>query len=229
LATSARTAEDYAEVYARVLSQLRQPAIIHWLGDMFDPQLAGYWGSHDLDIASATCLRVIAANADRIDGIKVSLLDKQREIALRRQLPSGVRMYTGDDFNFPELILGDEAGASDALLGIFDAIAPAAAAAFGALDRGDHAGYARILEPTVALSRHIFCAPTRFYKTGIVLLAYLNGHQRHFRMVGGQESARSIVHVSQLFRLADQAGLLRDADMAVKRMQPILAQAGIEE
>ena len=129
----------------------------------------------------------------KIDGIKVSLLDKDREIALRRRLPPGVRMYTGDDFNYPELILGDEQGASDALLGIFDAIAPAAAAALAALDRGDRDEYCAILAPTVPLARHIFRAPTRFYKTGVVFLAFLNGHQSHFQMVGGQESARSIV------------------------------------
>jgi hypothetical protein len=229
MAASARSGDDYAEVYARVLSQLRVPAIVHWLGEMFDPQLAGYWGAADLDTASATCLQVIAANASQVDGIKVSLLDQQREIGLRGRLPSGVRMYTGDDFNFPELILGgDTSGYSDALLGIFDPIAPAAAAALAALDAGDNAEYAHILEPTLALSRQIFRAPTRFYKTGIVFLAYLNGHQRHFRMVGGQESARSIVHLSEVFRLADRAGLLRDAELAATRMQSILTLAGID-
>jgi hypothetical protein len=227
LAASAASADDYALVYARVLAQVRRPVIIHWLGDMFDPALAGYWGSTDLDLASETCLAVIAANASHVDGMKVSLLDKDREIALRRRLPSGVRMYTGDDFNFPELILGDERGASDALLGIFDPIAPAASAALAALDTGDEARYAEIFGPSVALSRHIFGAPTRFYKTGVVFLAFLNGHQSHFRMLGGQESARSIVHLSQVFRLADQAGLLRDPDLAMSRMQLVLALAGV--
>ena len=227
LAASARGPEDYAHVYARVLGQLREPAIIHWLGDMFDPALAGYWGSTDLDSATRTCLDVLAANASHVDGIKVSLLDKQREIALRRQLPAGVHMYTGDDFNYPELILGDELGASDALLGIFDAIAPAAAAALSALDAGDHAAYTRIFEPTVALSRQIFRAPTRFYKTGVVLLAYLNGHQSHFRMIGGQESARSIVDLCQVFRLADRARLLRDPELAARRMRLVLGLAGV--
>jgi hypothetical protein len=227
LAASAVSADDYAHVYSRVLSQIRRPVIIHWLGEMFDPALAGYWGSTDLDAATETCLAILAANAARIDGIKVSLLDKDREIALRRRLPRGVRMYTGDDFNYPELLRGDEQGASDALLGIFDAIAPAAAAALAALDRGDLPEYERILAPTVALSRHIFRAPTRFYKTGIVFLAYLNGHQTHFHMVGGQESARSIVHLADLFRLADQAGLLRDPELAVARMRLVLAVAGL--
>jgi hypothetical protein len=227
LAASAASADDYAQVYERVLSQIKEPVIIHWLGDMFDPALAGYWGSADLDAATESCLAVLAANAARIDGVKVSLLDKDREIALRRRLPRGVRMYTGDDFNYPQLILGDQQGASDALLGIFDAIAPAAAAALAALDRGDGAEYERIFAPTVGLSRHIFGAPTRFYKTGVVFLAYLNGHQAHFHMVGGQESARSIVHLADVFRLADKARLLTDPDLAVARMKLVLAVAGL--
>jgi hypothetical protein len=227
LAASAQSPDDYASVYRRVLGQVSTPVIIHWLGDMFDPLLAGYWGSTDLDAASKACLEVIGANASRVDGIKVSLLDEQREIDLRRRLPPGVRMYTGDDFNFPELILGDAQGASDALLGIFDAIAPAAAAALGALDTGDRARYCEILEPTVALSRLIFHAPTRFYKTGVVFLAYLNGFQTHFHMVGGQQSARSIVHLSEIFRLADRSRMLRDPDMAVSRLKLTLALAGV--
>jgi len=227
LAASARSADDYARVYARVLAQVEAPVIIHWLGDMFDPALAGYWGSADLDTASETCLGIVAANAGRVAGIKVSLLDKDREIALRRRLPTGVRMYTGDDFNYPELILGDAQGASDALLGIFDAIAPAAAAALAALDVGDREEYLAIMAPTLPLARHIFRAPTRFYKTGVVFLAYLNGHQSHFHMVGGQHSARSVPHLADIFRLADQAGLLRDPELATARMQLVLALAGV--
>ncbi|HEY1294970.1 MAG TPA: dihydrodipicolinate synthase family protein [Chloroflexota bacterium] len=227
LAASAKSADDYARVYARVLGQLRRPAIIHWLGDMFDPALAGYWGSADLDAATGTCLDVLVSNASHIDGIKVSLLDKLREIDLRRKLPAGVRMYTGDDFNYPELIYGDERGASDALLGIFDAIAPAAAAALAALDLGHRDRYLQILEPTVALSRQIFRAPTRFYKTGVVLLAYLNGHQHHFRMIGGQESARSVLDLCVVFRLADRARLFRDPEVAAHRMKLVLALAGV--
>lgn len=227
LAALARGADDYREVYGAVLSGLERPAILHWLGDVFDPALHGYWGSPDLDEAAEVLLDIIAAHADRVDGVKVSLLDADREVALRRRLPDGVRLYSGDDFNYPTLIAGDEHGHSDALLGIFDAIAPAAAAALHALDGGDRAAYDRIFEPTVPLSRRLFEAPTFNYKTGIVLLAFLNGHQEHFRMVGGLESARSIVHLADLFVLADRAGLLRDPALAVARMRHVLALAGI--
>lgn len=229
LAACARSPDDYARIYGRLLSQVREPVILHWLGDMFDPALAGYWGSHDLDAAMETALAIIHEHAAKIDGIKISLLDAQREIQMRRRLPPGVRMYSGDDFNYPELILGDDQGYSDALLGIFDAIAPAASAALQALDADDPERFRAILEPTVPLSRHIFQPPTCFYKTGVVFLAYLNGHQRHFRMVGGQESARSILHLARLFILADQAGVLCDPDRAVARMRLVLALAGIEE
>lgn len=228
LATCAKGPDDYAHVYGRILAQVRQPVIIHWLGEMFDPALAGYWGSRDLDAATDVCLDVLRANAAKIDGIKVSLLDHTREIAMRRRLPEGVRMYTGDDFNYPELIRGDEMGYSDALLGIFDAIAPAASAAFGALDSGDTERYDAILAPTVPLSRHIFKKPTYYYKTGIVFLAYLAGYQKHFRMVGGQESARSLTHLAELFVMADAAGLLPDPDRAAARMRHVLALGGIE-
>ena len=226
LAAVARGPDDYARVYDRILSQVAQPVIIHWLGDMFDPALAGYWGARDLDAATETCLQIIADHADKVDGIKISLLDKDREIAMRRRLPPNVKMYTGDDFNYPELIQGDEHGYSHALLGILDAIAPVASAAFQALDAGDLARYNALLAPTLPLSRHIFQAPTFYYKTGVVFLAYLNGHQQHFRMVGGQESARSIVHLAELFMLADRAGVLRDPDQAAARFRPLLALAG---
>lgn len=229
LAACARGPEDYACVYDRILTQVRQPVILHWLGPMFDPALAGYWGSHDLDTATDYCLQIIGTHAERIDGIKISLLDKAREIAIRRRLPAGVKLYTGDDFNYAELIRGDAHGYSHALLGIFDAIAPAAAAALQALDAGDLERYEAILAPTVPLSRHIFQPPTYFYKTGVVFLAYLNGHQPHFRMLGGLESARSVVHLAQLFVLADRAGLLADPELAVRRMRHVLALAGIEE
>jgi hypothetical protein len=227
LAKAARGPDDYLRVYDRILSQVRQPVIIHWLGEMFDPALAGYWGSHDHATAMETALAVIAANPKKVDGVKISLLSKEKEIAMRRRLPAGVRMYTGDDFNYAELIAGDERGYSDALLGIFDAIAPAASAALGRLSDGDEPGFHAILAPTVPLSRHIFKAPTRFYKTGVVFLAYLNGLQDHFSMVGGQQSARSIVHLAELFRLADAARVLRDPELAASRMRQVLAVAGI--
>jgi hypothetical protein len=229
LAEIARGADDYVHVYNRVLRQVREPIIIHWLGEMFDPALAGYWGASDHYAAMDTCLSIIDAHKDKVDGIKISLLSKEKEIHMRRRLPPGVRMYTGDDFNYAELIAGDEEGHSDALLGIFDAIAPAAAAALNALDRGSTNEFFDILEPTVPLSRHIFRSPTRFYKTGVVFLAYLNGHQDHFTMVGGQESARSTLHLAQIFRLADKAGLLRDPDMAARRMRMVLATRGVEQ
>ena len=227
LARCAEHADDYAWVYERILSQVQRPVILHWLGDMFDPALAGYWGSRNLDEAASACLAVIRRNASKIDGIKMSLLDADREIQMRRELPPGVKMYTGDDFNYDRLILGDDQHHSHALLGIFDAIAPVAAAALEALDRGDVAAYRQWMAPTVPLSRHIFEAPTYSYKTGIVFLAYLNGHQKHFRMIAGQESARSVVHLSQLFRLAGEAGLLADPEMAVSRMKSVLALAGV--
>ena len=225
---------DYERVYDRILAQSKQPVILHWLGEMFDPALAGYWGSSDVDAAMATALGVIAANPGKVDGVKLSLLDKNKEIAMRRRLPEGVRMYTGDDFDYAELIAGDGVGAaqnqrhSDALLGIFDAIVPAASAALSALARSDQARFHAILGPTVPLSRHIFQTPTRFYKTGIVFLAWLNGHQRHFTMVGGQQSARSLLHLATLFRLADAAGLIEQPELAVTRMKALLALHGVE-
>lgn len=227
LAACARGPEDYARVYGRILAQVRHPVILHWLGDMFDPALAGYWGYRDPESAMDVCLEVIRANAAKVDGIKISLLDAGKEIEMRRRLPEGVRMYTGDDFNYPELIRGDAHGYSHALLGIFDAIAPAASAALQALDASDLDRYEAILAPTLPLSRHIFQRPTYYYKTGVVFMAYLNGHQSHFRMIGGAESARSIVHLSELFVLADQARLWRDPDLAATRMQQVLLLAGV--
>ncbi len=241
LARVAKSPADYERVYDRILRQARQPVILHWLGDMFDPALAGYWGSSDLNAATDTALGIIQAHADKVDGVKVSLLDKDKEIAMRRRLPAtggadgnGVRMYTGDDFNYAELIAGDGFGSatvhgqSDALLGIFDAIAPAASAALAALAQGDTDRFHAILGPTVALSRHIFAAPTRFYKTGVVFMAWLNGHQNHFTMVGGQQSTRSLVHLCELFRLADAANLLEQSELAAHRMRALLAIHGVE-
>lgn len=227
LAATATSPDDYLETYARVLAQAKEKVVIHWLGEMFDPALEGYWGSSDHLQAMDTCLEMIEANADKIDGIKISLLSKEKEILMRRRLPSGVRMYTGDDFNYAELIAGDEKGHSDALLGIFDAIAPAASKALASLKRGADNEFFDILEPTVALSRHIFKTPTRFYKTGVVFLAHLNGLQDHFTMIGGQESTRSTMHFAELFRLADKANVLADPDDATRRMKAFLAVRGI--
>jgi len=223
LARAARSADDYARVYGTILRQVRRPAILHWLGDMFDPQLAAYWGRRDLGEAMEVCLRIIGEHREKIDGIKISLLDPAREVAMRARLPAGVRMYTGDDFNYDRLILGENGAYSDALLGIFDAIAPVAAAALRALDHGDVATYRAALAPTVPLARHIFEPPTHAYKTGIVFLAYLNGHQSHFRMLAGAESARSRHHLTELFRLADAAGVLADRGRAAERMGRVFA------
>jgi len=241
LARVASGPADYEKVYGRILSQAKQPVVLHWLGEMFDPALAGYWGTRDVDAAMNTALGIIEAHASKVDGIKISLLDKDKEIAMRRRLPatggadgSGVRMYTGDDFNYAELIAGDGFGSapvhgkSDALLGIFDAIAPAASAALGELARGNVQEFHAILGPTVPLSRHIFAAPTRFYKTGVVFMAWLNGHQDHFTMVGGQQSTRSMLHFAELFRLADAANLLEQPELATRRMKTLAALHGIE-
>jgi uncharacterized protein DUF993 len=228
LAKLARHPDDYAKVYDHVLSQVAEPVIIHWLGDMFDPALAGYWGAAELDQAMKTAVGVINANAAKVDGVKISLLDKSREIDMRRKLAGGVKMYTGDDFNYAELIAGDAQGYSHALLGIFDAIAPAASYALSRLAASDTQGFHAVLGPTVPLSRHIFKAPTRFYKTGIVFMAYLNGHQDHFTMVGGQESTRSTLHLAELFGLADQAGLLANPELATRRMKTVLASRGFD-
>lgn len=233
LARVAKSPADYERVYDRILSQAKQPVVLHWLGDMFDPALKGYWGSHDIDQGMATALGIIDAYPDKVDGIKISLLDKDKEIAMRRKLPAGVRMYTGDDFNYADLIAGDGFGShplhgqSDALLGIFDAIAPAASAALGELAQGNIEKFHAILGPTVPLSRHIFSAPTQFYKTGVVFMAWLNGHQSHFTMVGGQQSTRSLQHFAELFRLADTANVLEQPELAVRRMKTLLAMHGV--
>ncbi|GES42218.1 hypothetical protein RsS62_14700 [Rhizobium dioscoreae] len=228
LAAVAKSPDDYVRVYDRILGQVKEPVIIHWLGSMFDPALAGYWGSADDMLAMKTATAIINQNAAKVDGVKISLLSAEKEIIMRRRLDPSVKMYTGDDFNYAELIAGDEQGYSHALLGIFDAIAPAASAALAKLAQNDLDAFHAILAPTVPLSRHIFKAPTRFYKTGVVFLAYLNGFQDHFQMLGGQQSARSIQHLSELFRLADTARVLRDPDLAVYRMKAILATIGID-
>ncbi|MER6065579.1 dihydrodipicolinate synthase family protein [Streptomyces sp. NPDC001792] len=227
LAAAASGPEDYLEIYGRLLRQSAEPVILHWLGPMFDPALEGYWGSADLDAATETFLEVVAAHPDKVDGIKVSLLDARREIDLRRRLPRGVRCYTGDDFNYPELIAGDDQGFSHALLGIFDPLGPLAAEAVRVLDTGDTAGFRSLLDPTAELSRHLFQAPTRFYKTGVVLLAWLAGHQSHFTMIGGLQSARSLPHLARAYELADALGLFPDPKLAEERMKNLLSLYGV--
>ncbi len=227
LARVAKSTEDYARAYSEILRQVREPVILHWLGPMFDPALDGYWGGQTIAEAMDNCLNVIRSHASKVDGIKISLLDAELEIGMRNKLPAGVRMYTGDDFNYDRLIAGDANGYSDALLGIFDPIAPAAALALAALDAGDMERYRRILEPTIPLSRHIFSAPTYNYKTGVVFLAFLNGFQKHFHMIRGLEAARSIAHLCELFVLADKASLLRDPELALERMRSVLLLSGV--
>ncbi|MEV8225083.1 dihydrodipicolinate synthase family protein [Streptomyces sp. NPDC079167] len=226
LAAAAQGPEDYLETYAHLLRQATEPVVLHWLGPMFDPALEGYWGSADLDAATDTFLKVIAEHPDKVDGIKISLLDAEREIDVRRRLPGGVRCYTGDDFNYPELIAGDDRGFSHALLGIFDPLGPLAAHAVRALDTGDTEGFRALLDPTVELSRHLFEAPTRFYKTGVVFLAWLAGHQDHFTMVGGMQSARSLPHLAKAYELADRLGLFPDPELAEARMRALLTVHG---
>lgn len=228
LARIARTPDDYLTVYRKLLARADHPVILHWLGDMFDPQLAGYWGKDDLTAARDVALRVIEDNVQHVDGIKISLLDKQREIDMRRLMPATVKMYTGDDFNYPELIRGDDHGYSHALLGIFDAIAPAASLAMGLLAQGKLGEFHALLAPTVPLSHLIFRAPTQYYKTGVVFMAYLNGHQQHMVMVAGHQAMRPLPYFCDIFKLADAAGLLRDPDLAIDRMRGFLAFYGVE-
>jgi hypothetical protein len=227
LARIAEGPDDYATVYGKILDLVDEPAILHWLGPMFDPQLAGYWGDNDVEVATESFLGIVTDHRARIDGVKVSLLDAGHEVRLRAALPDGVRLYTGDDFNYPELIYGDGERHSDALLGILDAIAAPASAALAALDAGDDDRYWALLEPTVPLARHLFAVPTWFYKTGLTFLAWVAGHQPAFTMIGGQETGRSIVHLATALRLADTAGLLPDPDLAAARMRTLLALHGV--
>jgi Protein of unknown function (DUF993) len=222
----AKSPDDYVKVYSRVLREADHPVILHWLGDMFDPALKGYWGHDNFEHTMATALDVINANVSKVDGIKISLLDADKEILMRRKLPASVKMYTGDDFNYPDLIAGDDHGFSHALLGIFDAIAPAASQALTALSNGDVAAYQKLMQPTIPLSRLIFRAPTQFYKTGIVFLAWLNGHQQHFTMINGAQAMRPLPYFVEIFKLADQARLLARPDLAVERMQQLLRVYG---
>ena len=227
LAATATSPDDYHRAYGALLSEATSPVLLHWLGEQFDPALTGYWGHRDVTAAADELAAFCAEHASVVAGVKVSVLDAEVERRFRASLPEGVACYTGDDFHYPELIAGDDDGHSEALLGIFDPIAPVAGAALARLDEGDRAGFTELLEPTVALSREIFREPTRHYKVGVVFLAYLSGHQRHFRMIGGLESARSIVHLSEVLRLADRAGVLPDPELAVARMRPLLEAAGV--
>ncbi|MER8116386.1 dihydrodipicolinate synthase family protein [Streptomyces sp. NPDC094031] len=229
LAATAAGPEDYQEIYGHLLRQCAGPVVLHWLGPMFDPALDGYWGSADLDTATEVFLQVVAAHPDKVDGVKISLLDARREVELRRRLPEGVRCYTGDDFHYPELIAGDERGFSHALLGVFDPLAPLAARAVRHLDTGDVTGFRELLDPTVELSRHLFQPPTRFYKTGVVLLAWLAGHQSHFTMLGGLQSARSLPHLARAYELADEMGLFPDPGLAEDRMKTLLTLYGVQQ
>ncbi|MFF1822186.1 dihydrodipicolinate synthase family protein [Kribbella sp. NPDC058245] len=228
LCAAAAGPDDYRKVYDRLLTQSSRPVILHWLGSMFDPALDGYWGSDSVDAAADTVVQLIEDNVQKVDGIKVSLLDADKEVALRKRLPEGVRLYTGDDFNYPELIQGDGDRYSDALLGIFAAIAPAAAAALKALDDNDLDTYNKVFAPTVPLARQIFSAPTYYYKTGIAFLAWLNGYQPGFTMVGGLQTGRALPHLADTFRLADQAGVLTNPDLAVDRFRQLLKVGGID-
>ncbi|MFI5937616.1 DUF993 family protein [Actinoplanes sp. NPDC051494] len=227
LAATGAGSGQYLDLYGRLLAETSTPVILHWLGPAFDPLLTGYWGSDDPARAADTVLELIAAHPGRVDGIKLSLLDLDFEVALRRRLPAGVRLYTGDDFNYPALIRGDEQGYSDALLGVLAAIAAPAAAALRALDDGELTAYEEILTPTVTLARHLFAAPTWFYKTGIAFLAWLGGHQDHFTMIAGAQSGRSPLHLARLIRLADAAGVLPDADLASRRARAWAITAGV--
>ncbi len=228
LARIARSPDDYIKVYSHILANAQDKVILHWLGDMFDPQLKGYWGSQAFDDTLDTVIGIIEANRDKVEGIKISLLEERYEIALRSRLPEGVLCFTGDDFNYAPLIEGDGNKHSHALLGIFDAVAPQASSALAALAAGDNARFRAIIEPTVPLSRKIFEAPTQYYKAGIVFLAWLNGHQSHFTMPAGMQSARGILHYAEIFRLADQANVLDQPNLAIQRMKQLLAIYGIE-
>jgi hypothetical protein len=228
LARLAQSPGDYRKVYGRILGQAKDKVVLHWLGDMFDPQLKGYWGSENFDAALDAVLSIIAENRDKVEGIKISLLENAKEVALRDRLPDGVLCFTGDDFNYAELIEGDGRKYSHALLGIFDAVAPQASKALASLAAGDVATFRSVIEPTVPLSRKIFEAPTQYYKAGVVFLAWLNGHQDHFTMPAGMQSARGVLHYADVFRLADQANVLDKPELAVARMKSLMTVLGVD-
>ena len=228
LAAVAKSGDDYRLVYGELLRQCKDKVVLHWLGEMFDPALKGYWGTDDIAVAMDTVLDIVRSNARKIEGIKISLLDAQWEVAMRPGLPADVIMFTGDDFNYDTLIAGDGSHHSHALLGIFDPIASVAAAALGRLAAGDAESYKSIIAPTIPLSREIFRAPTRHYKAGVIFIAWLNGHQSHFVAAGGLQSARSVRHYAKVFELADRCGALIDPELALSRMRSFLhVHAGI--
>lgn len=227
MAALATRPEDYTHVYGKVLAELSGPVVLHWLGDVFDPQLTGYWGSAALDQAADALLEIVALCPEKIDGVKISILDAERESALRRRMPEGVRVYTGDDYDYVDLIRGDDHGHSDALLGAFNPLARVAASALRALDQGDFETYDTLLEPTLPLSRKMFATPTQYYKSGVVFLAYINGHQNHFRMLGGLETSRSALHYAALVRLADEGCVLDDPELAAHRINTLMASYGV--
>jgi hypothetical protein len=227
LARIAATPHDYAKVYGRILSQTKDKVVLHWLGDMFDPALRGYWGGQDFETCLQCVLRIIAENQDKVEGVKISLLENTKEIRLRNSLPDGILCFTGDDFNYADMIEGDGSHYSHALLGIFDAVAPQASAALTSLAKGDIANFRSVIEPTVPLSRKIFEAPTQYYKAGVVFLAWLNGHQSHFSLPAGMQSARGINHYADIFRLADQANVLDKPELAASRMKAFVGVFGL--
>jgi hypothetical protein len=229
LARIAKSPDDYRKVYGHILRQTKDKVVLHWLGDMFDPQLQGYWGSDHFEAALDAVLSIIEENRDKVEGIKISLLENTKEIALRDRLPEGVLCFTGDDFNYAELIEGDGRKYSHALLGIFDAVAPQASKALASLAAGDSATFRAVIEPTVPLSRKIFEAPTQYYKAGVVFLAWLNGHQEHFTMPAGMQSARGVLHYADVFRLADQANVLDRPELAAARMKSLMTVLGVGE
>lgn len=228
LARVTSSPDDYAKVYGRILSQTKDKVVLHWLGEMFDPNLAGYWGSSQFEPALECVLKIISENKDKVEGIKISLLDNAKEVQLRNHLPDGVLCFTGDDFNYAELIEGDGERYSHALLGIFDAVAPSASKALTSLAAGDATTFRSVIEPTVPLSRKIFEAPTQYYKAGVVFLAWLNDHQSHFSLPAGMQSARGVNHYAEIFRLADRANVLDKPELAVKRMRNFVGVFGID-
>lgn len=227
LAAKAKSAQDYLHLYRSVIDAAKKPVILHWLGPMFDPALEGYWGSADLEETSNTVLSLIESRTSMIAGIKISLLDAAHEVKFRRRIPASVRLYTGDDFNYSELVAGDDRGYSDALLGAFSAVPRFASAALKKLDAADAAGFKELMDQTIPLSRLVFEAPTQYYKVGIVWLAYLNGQQDHFRMIGGLETGRSLEHLGRIYEEANSIGLFANPELTAERAAAYFKMQGL--